>query len=282
MDFNINIKVNNIENKTLKLLLKDLKDLTYMYLEETFKGNKVAFCYKDINNSFSISYNNSICFYSASTIKILACLMILKMALDNKIDINDKVLIADKDIKQGSGIIKYQKKNTYYSLKDLIKLTIVESDNTAYLKLVEILGKDNIKKYGNSLGAKYTMVGKETDSFGIINTDDMLIYWQEVKRFIDENNKYSKELKEWLSNPSVKFISNASIDNLNFVRKYGSCNIAYHEAGYIEDKNPFYLIVLTQLNKFEHKEKFINDTANKILKLHRKIYKLKSGCNEIK
>ncbi len=121
------------------------------------------------------------------------------------------------------------------------------------------------------------MVGKETDSFGIVNANDMLIYWEAVKKFIDTKNIYSKKFKDWLSTPSVKYISDSSIDNLNFVRKYGSWDIAYHEAGYIEDDNPYYLIVLTQLNKFEYKEKFINDTAAKILRLHRKIYE----CNHL-
>lgn len=276
MDFKINITINGISKDILNTLLLDIKELSYMYLDETFKGNKVAFYYKDINNNYSISYNDTVCFYSASTIKILACLMILEMALNNKLDLNKKILITAKDLKQDTGIIKYQKEDTYYSLEDLVKLTIVESDNTAYLKLVEILGKENIKKYGNSLGAEYTMVGKETDSFGIINTNDMLIYWEAVKKFIDDNNKYSKIFKEWLSTPTVKFINDDSIDNLNFVRKYGSWDIAYHEAGYIEDKNPYYLIVLTQLNKFDYKEKFINDTAEKIMKIHRKIYKIKN------
>ncbi len=276
MDFKINITINGISKDILNALLPNIKELSYMYLDETFKGNKVAFYYKDINNNYSISYNDTVCFYSASTIKILACLMILEMALNNKLDLNKKILITAKDLKQDTGIIKYQKEDTYYSLEDLVKLTIVESDNTAYLKLVEILGKENIKKYGNSLGAEYTMVGKETDSFGIINTNDMLIYWEAVKKFIDDNNKYSKIFKEWLSTPTVKFINDDSIDNLNFVRKYGSWDIAYHEAGYIEDKNPYYLIVLTQLNKFDYKEKFINDTAEKIMKIHRKIYKIKN------
>ena len=58
----------------------------------------------------------------------------------------------------------------------------------------------------------------------------------------------------------------------NFVRKYGSWDIAYHEAGYIEDENPFYLIVLTQKNKCVEKEIFINETAKKILEIHRLIH----------
>ncbi|MBR4830456.1 MAG: serine hydrolase [Bacilli bacterium] len=271
MDYNINININGLSKEIINELLPDLKELSYMYLDESFKGNKVAFCYKDINNNYMISYNYSICFYAASTIKILACLMVLEKALNKELDLDEKILITSKDLKQDTGIIKYQKEDTYYTLEDLVRLSIVESDNTAYLKLVEILGKDKIKEYGNSLGAEYTMIGRETDSFGIVNSKDMLIYFEAVKKFIAEDNIYSKRFKEWLSNPTVKFINDDSIDNLNYVRKYGSWDIAYHEAGYVEDKDPYYLIVLTQLNKFDYKEEFINETAKKINMLHKKI-----------
>lgn len=272
MDFNINIDINGIEKELLYNLLPDIKEVSYPYLEETFKGNKVAFLYKDINNNITITYNKDICFYAASTIKILAALMILQMSLENKINLEDKILITKEDLKSDSGIIKNQVNDTYYTIKDLVRLSIVESDNTAYLKLVNILGKDSIKKYGNKLGAEYTMIGKETDSFGITNTKDMLIYWEAIKRFIDENNIYSSMFKEWLSTPSFKIIKDEAINNHNYVRKYGSWDIAYHETGYIEDNNPYYLIILTQLNKMNYKDDFINESAKKIMAFHHKIH----------
>lgn len=280
MDYSVNLNIKGLSKDALVSLLPDFKELYYMYLDETFKGNKVAFYYKDITNNYSFWYNNSVCFYSASAIKILACLMILQRALNKQIDLNKQIFITANDLRPGTGIIKDQKEDTYYSLEKLVELSIVESDNTAYLKLVEILGKDNIKKYGNSLGAEYTMVGKETDSFGIVNANDMLIYWEAVKKFIDENNIYSNKFKEWLSTPTIKLIKDKSINNLNYVRKYGSWEIAYHEAGYIEDKKPYYLIVLTQLNKYGYKEQFINDTAKRILQLHHKIYENETGLSE--
>ena len=35
----------------------------------------------------------------------------------------------------------------------------------------------------------------------------------------------------------------------------------FHEAGYID--NEFYMIILTQLNKYDYKEDFINNVAKK-------------------
>lgn len=264
MNFNINMNVINISNPNLK---ENIKKLSNLYLEEILKGNKVAYYYEDIKSKTTLSFNEEICFYAASSIKILVCLIIFEQASKNKINIEEKILISIKDLKQGTGTIKNQIKDTKYSILELIKLCLVESDNTAYIKLVNIIGKQHIEEYGKSLGAKHTMEGK--DSFGIINCQDMIIYWQHIKEFIDNNKKYGHILKNYLSNPTLKLIKNSNIDNELFIRKYGSFGIAYHEAGYVDGKTPYYLIILTQLNEKEYKEQFINETAKIISKIHK-------------
>lgn len=253
--------------KENKKLLEQIKELNDLFLKETYNGNKVAYYYEDLNNN-SFSYNSDICFYAASSIKILVCLMLFEEAENNRIDLKEKVLVTIKDLKQGTGIIKNQKCDTYYSLLELIKLTIKESDNTAYLKLVSIVGKDKIKEYGLALGAEHTMEGKPTDSFGIINCQDMIIYWKKIKSYIDSESNYSFLFKEYLSNPTFKIIEDKSLNNFNYIRKFGSYDIAYHEAGYVESNNPFFLIILTQLNKMDYKEKFVNDTAKIIININ--------------
>ena len=167
------------------------KKLNNLFLKETYKGNKVSYYYEDLNGNV-ISYNKDICFYAASAIKILVCLYIMEKARSKKIDLNTKLLVKMDELKPDTGIIKNQKNNQEYSVKELIKYTLVESDNTAYLKLVNYVGKETLKEYGQSLGAKFTMIGKETDSFGIINCSDMIIYWKNVKKFIDRNDDYGK------------------------------------------------------------------------------------------
>lgn len=268
MKFEINTLYRDIYDDELKL---KIKELMYYFEDEVFKGNKVAFYYEDIESGTNISFNPNICFYAASSIKILVCLMMFRKALDKEISLEDKVLVTMDDLKQDTGIIKYQKEDTYYTIKDLIRLTIVESDNTAYLKLVGMVSKDKLREYGLSLGATHTMEGKETDSFGIINCNDMRIYWEEVRNFINENNEYSSLFEEYLLNPSEKLIKDNSINNLPFVRKYGSYEIAYHEAGYVKDDKPYYLIILTQLNKFDYKEEFINKASLMINEIHKMV-----------
>lgn len=267
-NININFKSNetNIKNNYLK---KKIMELSTLYLNEIYKGNKVAFYYEDINSSTQISFNQDICFYAASSIKILVCLILFEQAENNKIDLTRKILISMNDLKRGTGIIKNQIQDKEYNLLELIRLCLVESDNTAYLKLVDIIGKKQIAEYGYSLGAKHTMEGKETDSFGIINCHDMIIYWKKIISFIDKSKRYGTIFQEYLSNPTIKLINSNLLDNKNFFRKYGAYDIAYHEAGYVLDENPYYIIILTQLNKVNYKEKFMNETITKISEIHK-------------
>lgn len=250
MEFKINTKhYENIDSIEIKNKIKEVYNTC---LDESLKGNKVAFYYEDLNNNI-ISYNEDICFYAASTIKILTCLLIFKQADEGIIDLNQKLLVTSDDIITGGGIIKHQKQDTEYTIDKLIELCIIESDNTAYIKLIRFIGKDKVIEYGKSLGALHTLEGK--DSYGITNCSDMIIYWKELIKYIKENRNGAK-FKKYLLNPTTKFIKNDK-----YLRKYGKSDIAYHETGYVDIEKPYYMILLTQLNKEDYKEDFINQIA---------------------
>ena len=134
MNYKISIKCDiKNGNRDLKDRLEDIKkefaELNLLYLKQ---NEKVAYYYKGT----ILSYNSDILFYAASSIKILVCVMLLEMAEKGSVDLEEKLLVKMDDLKQDTGVIKFQKEDTYYSIKELIKYTIVESDNTAYIKLV--------------------------------------------------------------------------------------------------------------------------------------------------
>lgn len=261
MNYIIDFEYNNIPKS--EELSNKIQELVNLCLDETKVQHKVSFYYEDINSNTIVAYYPSVCFYAASVIKILIPLIMYRKALSNEINLGEKILITKDDLKPGSGVLLNQIEDTSYTINELIRLCIVESDNTAYIKLVDMIGKDNIKEFGKSLGAIHTMEG--IDSFGIINANDLKCYFTEIKKFIDENNKYSKELEDYLLNPTFKIVK----DNKKpFVRKYGEYGIAYHEAGYVLDESPYYVFILTQLNEFDYKEEFVNKIYKKIEELH--------------
>lgn len=47
--------------------------------------------------------------------------------------------------------------------------------------------------------------------------------------------------------------------------------ILYHEGGIVYDKNPYFLIILTQKGKNKKSTKFMNQAAKKINKIHQQL-----------
>ncbi len=136
------------------------------------------------------------------------------------------------------------------------------------------LGNDKyLKKYIDLVnnGIKlYSFVNIEDNSLikDLINCDDMIVYWRKVRDFVNKSI-YGKELYDWLSNPSFNIVLSSSIEDNTFVKKYGSWDIAYHEAGYVDAKEPYYIIILTQKFKCDDKEEFVNSTAKQLHRIHK-------------
>ena len=101
MKYNINIDLDlNEELKKDKKINQLIEELSILYLKETFKGNKVSYYYEDINSSTKLSFNKSICFYAASSIKMLVCLILFEMTETKQINLEEKVLVSMDELKQ--------------------------------------------------------------------------------------------------------------------------------------------------------------------------------------
>lgn len=244
---------------------RKLYNLNKMFLKSK---DKVAYYYEDVLHDTVFSFNENICFYSASSIKILVCLYLYEEASKKKVNLNEKLTIKGEDIRGGSGVLKDFPTDREYTIKELIEYTLVESDNTAYIKLVNYVTKEKLIEFGKKLGAEHTLEGK--DLFGITDCHDMKVYWSEIYRFINED-KSGTELKGFLNHPSYKIID---MFGEKYYRKYGSFDIAYHECGFVEEEAPFYIFIMTQKGKQKDRDRFINKTAKKIYKIHRLLQKI--------
>ncbi len=250
----------NIKNKKLS---KKIYRLNKFLLKQE---EKVAYAYKNLETNEMFSFNLNTCFYSASVIKILVCLYIYKQAEINMEILQTKLKLKDEEFKDGSGVLKNNKKKKEYTVKELVYYTLKESDNTAYIKLVNFVTKEKLKAYGLSLGATHTLEGK--DSFGIINASDVIIYLTHLYNYFKTDTSLSRELKTAMLEPSYQIIEAKNIGYNVFARKYGCYGVAYHEVGIVYDKVPYIVVVLTQKNELKNKRKYINKVVKKINKIH--------------
>jgi len=171
---------------------------------------KVSVGYYNLNTEQTYYYNKYEQYYGASLIKTLDALYLY-----------DKNMINDE-------------------LKSHVKKIITVSDNPSHQYLVNYIGKNNLKAYGNSLGAKYTLIGG--DNFGITTVSDQIVYMK--KLYSMTNNNQNDELKSYFIN---SYYNNLLFDNCpTIMHKYGWWEQVFHNSGIVLDENPYIVTILTK------------------------------------
>ena len=231
------------------------------YLKNTYN---VSIYYENINKGYNYSYKENQVYYAASLIKIVDALYIYNNALDNNINLESTI-----EYTKGYGTLNKEGKekykyNDFISLKNLVKYAITTSDNTAHLMLLDYIGFNNLKSYGKSLGATYTLVGE--DKYGSINVSDASIYLKELYKFIVDNNDYSEELKNYFLNSSSNYIDLSDI-GVSALTKYGYYSNYFHNIGIMLDDEPYILVILSNGKNSNH-EKMMKDISLRIYELH--------------
>ena len=71
--------------------------------------------------------------------------------------------------------------------------------------------------------------------------------------------------------PSYEIVKKKNLAVKDYVKKYGSFEIAFHEVGIVFNESPYILDILTQKNELSNnkKEKYVNHIARRITKIHK-------------
>ena len=122
-------------------------------------------------------------FESASVIKLWIMSCAYNQAKQGKLDLDSKVILKEEDMVPGpgvpdyhaddsegrltedmfpeSGMLNYLHPGIELTVRDLIRLMILISDNTASNMMIDILGKDTINMHIRDLGSKKTVLNRK-------------------------------------------------------------------------------------------------------------------------
>lgn len=249
------------EKKLYNDVSTKVKQLNKVFINS---NEKVSYYYENLKNGTIISYNSETTFYAASTLKILVCIYLYERSLKEQGLLDVELLYKREFKKNESKIMSKFKLDTKHKVKNLIKYSLTVSDNTAYKMLMEYVGIETIKKYGNDLGAKTTMIGK--DHYGIVNTLDYSIYFKHLLDLRKKHNFFN-DIFNYLINKD-RIIFKKSVGNNKIASKGGVWDIAYHDGGIVFDSVPFIICIFTQKGKLKNRKSFINKIAKEIYELH--------------
>ena len=256
--------LNNLSTDILGIMT----DLEKLYVSDS---RYTSFLYYDLFSGFTVRYNENASIFTASAIKASAMIYLYEMASLGNVDLNERLVYTSKYYSGGSGILKLKEYNTSYTVDELIQYTIYESDNIAYRMLMERYGRENIRNFWRNLGTK-DIFELET-IWGVMNANDALIYMKELYRFSRENKEYGVRLLNHFKNAKWKLITDKD-GNFNTANKGGWSGSAIHDIAIVFDKNPYILIIMSNLGESNYLPLF-NETSKMVGMLHEEYWKYK-------
>lgn len=128
-------------------------------VEESSANISVSFYDLDQGEGFSINGDEKV--PSASMIKFLILLKALDECDKGKINLEDTIRLDDYEKVDGSGILKELSRDHKFSIRELLTLMIIVSDNTATNILIDLLGMEEINKIGHDLGLEKTSLERK-------------------------------------------------------------------------------------------------------------------------
>lgn len=235
----------------LKLSLNEDKGVIALqndFLEELNNKYEISFMFEDLNSGYKVGENEKRSHYAASTIKLLDALYLYTMARNGNVDLNDTKVYAQQ---YSVGGLKNYKVGDEISIRNLVKEAILISDNNAHLMLVDYIGFNNLKVFGNDLGATTTLIGG--DKFGNISAYDANLYLKELYNFLSIDDVYSKELYDFFLNADQNYFTASDVDVLH---KYGNYSYYYNDLSIVYEDNPYTLVILSYYGEGNYEDIF--------------------------
>ncbi|MBE6054016.1 MAG: serine hydrolase [Clostridium sartagoforme] len=120
-----------------------------------------GFFFEDLKSGYIYGYNENVKMTAAGCMKLPIAVSLIKAEEDKKINFLDKIKIDSKDKVYGTGII-HEFNEREYTIFELLVAMLIQSDNTAANKIIEIVGMENINNDIRSMGLKNTVLNRKT------------------------------------------------------------------------------------------------------------------------
>ena len=201
------------------------------YINE--KNYHVSIGYYNFRTGYTYTYNANTVYYGASLVKTV------------------------------DALYAYERLNLTSDIKELVNKAISVSDNDAHKKLVDMIGRDNLKRYAdNNIGTKNFLDVRSSfeDYYGNTTVYDQMNIWKYLYKFINSHSN-GDELKSYFINYYGAYLLFPGCPLL--MHKYGKTNQYYHDVGIVLDDSPYLVVILTT-ESYNDVKKIISDLSSKI------------------
>ena len=157
-----------------------------------FKG-KLGVSVKHLGTRETASLRGDELFPTASVFKVPVVVELYRQVESGVIHLDEKVILRESEKVPGSGVLKELSDGLVLSIRDLIELMMILSDNTATDLLLERVGRNNVNATLRRLGLKETTVIADCRDilFDLVGLDEL----QDEEKTIDLYREKSRGAK---------------------------------------------------------------------------------------
>jgi beta-lactamase class A len=163
-------------------------------LQSEFPGKAGAFFY-DLKCRWSCGLDEDTPFPAASAIKLPIVVTAYDEAQSGRLDLGERLIIAEADKVGGSGILKEEPSGQRYTIRELAGYMITKSDNTATDALLKRISMEKINCHMKELGLKNTMIERTIFDFDALDRglDNVMSPADMVRLFISLYDRRNDE-----------------------------------------------------------------------------------------
>ncbi|MBU5590450.1 class A beta-lactamase-related serine hydrolase [Clostridium sp. MSJ-4] len=170
-----------------------------------------SFYFEDLEGGYVYGYNENVQMISAGCMKLPIAIAILKEAENGKFDLKDKVTVFREDKVSGTGII-HEFGEREYNLSELLIAMLIQSDNTAANKLIDMIGMPRINELFQEMSLKNTVINRkileEKDVKNVVqnitSSYDLCLCWKHLYKHSYLNEEHSKMVIDILKRQQMK------------------------------------------------------------------------------
>ena len=194
-----------------------------------------AFEVKNLKTGEKISYNENTVVPSASLIKIPVMMKIIELVKEGSLSLKQRITVTD-EVKVPFSILTLMESGNSYTLKDIITLMIVQSDNTAANMLIDIAGMNDVNDYIKKLGLKNTVLqrkmmdskAREEGRENKTTAADMVKFFEQIYKDAESGSPYGMLMKNILTAQLDNSVMRLYIpDSTIIAHKTGDAGIVY-------------------------------------------------------
>jgi beta-lactamase class A len=207
---------------------------------------------KDLTTGLSTGVNESANMPAASTIKIPVMVEVFRQMAAGDFDLNRQVTLERPDRDDGWGDLVYSHPGNRYSVANLLRLMITESDNTATNMLIRLVGRVHINQTMARLGLRQTRLSDYIRSDGDIR--GLRTSPLDMSRLLDQM-AHDRLVDEWSSRAMIAILTGQRHNGLlpeplpagtQIAHKTGTLHDTLNDVGIVYLNNcPYIIAVLT-------------------------------------